>query len=95
MIDDKYLDKSTVFEPYCTSLQTAAIRAREREDIRQEEERERYEKGLVDPCKCTWDKPDPQESYDLETLSMWDARRGGYNRTGQDTYTAEEMRRRP
>mgnify|MGYP001575073903 CR=1 FL=1 len=95
MFDKKYLNESTCFEPPCVSLQSAAIQARERAEIRQEEMHERYEKGLVDPCKCTWEKPDPQEAYDNETLSMWDARRGGYSRTGQDTYTAEEMRRRP
>lgn len=97
MIDDKYLEDSSTFHPQCSSLQTAAMRAREREEAREEERREMYEKGLVDPCKCTWEKPTPEESYDRETINMEDRRRNrwGGHCSAEDTMTAEEMRRRP
>lgn len=95
MIDDKYLDDSSTFHPQCASLKTAALRAGEREHEREEERREMYEKGLVDPCKCTWEKPTPQQVYDQETLSMYDRHRSRWGGGAEDTMTAEEMSRRP
>ncbi len=96
MIDEKYLDDSSTFHPQCASLQTAALRASEREHERNEERQEMYEKGLVDPCKCSWEKPTPQEVYDRETINMADRRRNRWCGEGcEDTMTAEEMSRRP
>lgn len=97
MIDEKYYAEDSCFHPERTALQAAANSAAMRDEVRRHEAEERYEKGLVNPCECKWEKPDPQAIYDSETLTMQRRHTHGWPRDGMgaETYTAEEMRRKP